>query len=140
MNHSWRPQKSRPDLDNVRLNLTDLIYSMKSLMWRHAGVERDAAGLAIASDQLTYWSEVTDELSPATPQAWELRNMLLIARTIVKSAATRQESRGAQFRTDFPAMNDAATHTELRVERDAGGRGQLICERIATTHTAGAGV
>lgn len=140
MNRSWRPQKSRPDLDNVRLNLTDLIYSMKSLMWRHAGVERDAAGLAIASDQLTYWSEVTDELSPATPQAWELRNMLLIARTIVKSAATRQESRGAQFRTDFPAMNDAATHTELRVERDAGGRGQLICERIATTHTAGAGV
>ena len=48
--------------------------------------------------------------------------MLLIARTIVKSAATRQESRGAQFRTDFPAMNDAATHTELRVERDAGGK------------------
>ena len=147
MTHSWRPQKSRPDLDNVRLNLTDLIYSMKSLMWRHAGVERDAAGLATASEQLTYWSEVTDELSPATPQAWELRNMLLIARTIVKSAATRQESRGAQFRTDFPAMNDAASAhrttcgARRRRKRPTYLRGELqlltLPERVCEQCSAG---
>jgi L-aspartate oxidase len=113
---------------------------MKSLMWRHAGVERDAAGLAAASEQLTYWSDVTDELSPATPQAWELRNMLLIARTIVMSAATRQESRGVQFRTDFPSMNATPTHTELHVPHNLDGNGQFVCKQVAIDHAAGAGV
>jgi L-aspartate oxidase len=140
IDHSWQPPTSRADPHDVRLNLTDLIYSMKSLMWRHAGVERDAAGLAAASEQLTYWSDVTDELSPATPQAWELRNMLLIARTIVMSAATRQESRGVQFRTDFPSMNATPTHTELHVPHNLDGNGQFVCKQVAIDHAAGAGV
>jgi L-aspartate oxidase len=117
----------------VRLNLTDLTYSMKSLMWRQVGVERTAEGLVSAASQLAFWSGVTDELSPPIPQAWELRNMLLIARAIALSAAARDESRGAHYRTDFPNADAEVVHSECRISWDAEGGGTFIGGCVART-------
>jgi L-aspartate oxidase len=36
------------------------------------------------------------------PAAWETQNMLTIALCITTGAATRNESRGVHYRTDFP--------------------------------------
>ena len=36
-------------------------------------------------------------------QAWETQNMLTVALAIATGAATRCESRGVHYRTDFPA-------------------------------------
>ncbi len=95
----------------VRLNLTDLTYSMKSLMWREVGVERLGEHLDAAATQLAFWSEVTASLAPPLTEAWELRNMLLLSRAIAASALHRCESRGAHFRQDFPQTGPQASHT-----------------------------
>ena len=123
---SWQLPDDGDHAPVVRLNLTDLTYSMKSLMWRQVGVERTAEGLDSAATQLAFWSRVTDELSPPIPQAWELRNMLLIARAIALSARARDESRGAHYRTDFPDAVGQAVHSEFQFTRGPDGAATLV--------------
>jgi L-aspartate oxidase len=40
-------------------------------------------------------------------RCWEARNIHQAALLIARSALAREESRGAHYRTDFPAHNDA---------------------------------
>src|SRR4029077_15343633 len=60
---------------------------------------KDAAKNAVIDDRGTVFNQ--DVLG-----AIELSYMLDVAETIVVAALERKESRGAQFRTDFPARND----------------------------------
>jgi L-aspartate oxidase len=91
----------------VRVNLEDMIYSLKSLMWRQMGVERSRAGMEDALSKITFWSRALGDLGSADPRALELVNMLTLARLSTLSALARAESRGVHFRVD---------HRELRPE------------------------
>jgi succinate dehydrogenase / fumarate reductase flavoprotein subunit len=42
----------------------------------------------------------------AFEEAWELKNMLLLAEAIVRCALARLESRGAHYRADSPKRDD----------------------------------
>jgi aspartate oxidase len=73
---------------------------MKSLMWRHVGLERDAALLHEAREHLSFWFDAACRLAPAEPRAWELINMLTVANLATIGADIRRESRGVHYRTD----------------------------------------
>lgn len=77
---------------------------LQRLMWEHAGLERDAEGLAAASARLERWRapEVRDRRTA------EDRNLLDLARLTVAAALARTESRGAHFRTDDLVTADTA--------------------------------
>jgi succinate dehydrogenase / fumarate reductase, flavoprotein subunit len=53
--------------------------------------------------------------------AIELGYMLDCAHTIVLAAIERKESRGAQFRTDFPERNDEQWLHHITISRGADG-------------------
>jgi L-aspartate oxidase len=54
------------------------------------------------------------------PQAWETQNMLTVALAIATGAATRCESRGVHYRTDFPDPADSwRCHIDLVRADDA---------------------
>ena len=78
--------------------------ALQELMWTHVGLERDAAGLAAASDRLASWQapEVRDRRTA------EDRNLLDLARLTAAAALARRESRGAHFRTDAPLTASVA--------------------------------
>ena len=85
------------------------IKELRDIMWKHAGLLRDAAGLQEAQRNL-------DSLAAAMPQgtyrrAIEARNLHTIASIIVASALGRQESRGAHYRNDFPRKDAIAQHS-----------------------------
>ena len=102
-----------------KLSISDLIYSMKSLMWRHVGLERDDALLKEASDHLSFWFDAARRLAPAEPRAWELVNMLTVANMATKGALMRQESRGVHYRTDFTSMGNVYhTLIQPKIEDD----------------------
>lgn len=88
----------------VRVNLEDLIYSLKSLMWRQMGVERTRSGLEDALSKIGFWSRAVSDLGSADPRSWELVNMLTVARLATLGALAREESRGVHYRTDFPEI------------------------------------
>jgi L-aspartate oxidase len=111
----------------VRINLEDLIYSLKSLMWRQMGVERGRAGLEDALAKLSFWSRAVGDLGSSDPRSWELVNMLTVARLATLAALSREESRGVHYRTDHPHSSDAwCVHTILAPV--------LAGERVARVH------
>ena len=84
------------------MNIEDLIYSLKSLMWRQMGVERTRSGLQDALEKIGFWSRAVGDLGSSEPRSWELVNMLTTARLATLGALAREESRGVHFRKDFP--------------------------------------
>lgn len=90
------------------------IETVKNVMWRNAGVIRSGKGLREALEILEALENRM--LPPASRRSCEAHNLRQTAELIVRSALARQESRGAHFRTDFPAHDDAhyRAHSHVR--------------------------
>ncbi|MRH30355.1 L-aspartate oxidase [Microbacterium sp. SYP-A9085] len=78
--------------------------ALQELMWRDAGLLRDAAGLAHAAGALTQWAAVPR--IPRTVAEHEDENLLTVARAVVAAASARTSSLGAHHRLD-----DTVPHT-----------------------------
>jgi succinate dehydrogenase / fumarate reductase flavoprotein subunit len=63
--------------------------------------------------------------------AIDLGNLLLISEAVTKAAIERKESRGAQFRDDYPKKEDEYGKFNLVCKQGAGGKVEL--ERLPTT-------
>jgi L-aspartate oxidase len=88
------------------LNLNDIGNSLKSLMWRDAGIERDEKHLLEAEEMIEMWCSYVMDKEFSNPFGWELQNMLLVSGLIVSSARKRKESRGVHHRSDYPKINN----------------------------------
>jgi succinate dehydrogenase / fumarate reductase flavoprotein subunit len=96
--------------------VAEIKRELGATMNRHCAVFRDADGLASAHEVIGRLKEeapkaTIDDRGSVFNQdviaAIELGYMLDVAEAIVLAAQERKESRGAQFRTDFPQRNDA---------------------------------
>jgi len=85
------------------------------LMWDDVGIIRDAAGLTRAEHALDEIEAELDETGIAdanlafnlTWHDWlNMKNLLLVSRTIRFAAMAREDSRGAHYRSDFPDVRD----------------------------------
>jgi L-aspartate oxidase len=102
-----------PPLSNPRvapsgenLDLIDIRNSLKSLMWRDVGVQRDAEGLEDAVENIDRWSSYVLADQFFDPGGWELQNMLCVARLMIEGALRRKETRGCHVRLDFPEADE----------------------------------
>lgn len=122
-----------PSQGSIPVNLPDITYSLKSLMWRHMGVIRAKDRLEESLPLLELWSRATFELAKSGPRSWELINMLTVARLGVIGALARTESRGVHYRSDHPDSNDAwRAHTRLVPQfLDEVEVGRVLVERSA---------
>ena len=82
---------------------------LQALLWDAAGVHRDRERLAAAASALAGWRAST--AGGGTRREREDANLLDLARLVVSSALGREESRGAHFRSDFPATAAEPRHT-----------------------------
>ncbi|MFW6280123.1 MAG: L-aspartate oxidase, partial [Planctomycetota bacterium] len=85
-----------------RLNLTDVENSLRSVMWRNVGVNRNEDDLDEALNMITFWCRYVMDKEFGEPDGWQLQNMLAVSRLIAMSARQRTESRGVHYRTDHP--------------------------------------
>lgn len=109
------------DETRFQVNIQDVTYSLKSLMWRQMGVVRDAGMLADALDKIALWTRAVSALGRPHPRTFELLNLLTVARLATLGASFREESRGVHYRGDHPETLDAwRVHTDLvpRLSRD----------------------
>lgn len=88
------------------LDLADIRNSLKSLMWRSAGVRRNGDDLELAAKSIDDWCRYVLPRQFSDPEGWELQNMLLISRIMIDAALKRKESRGVHLRTDHPEQDD----------------------------------
>lgn len=88
------------------LDMEDIRNALKSLMTRAVGVEREEKLLTDSLSKIDFWESYVLNKEFREVPAWELQNMLILARLIAQSALKRTESRGTHYRTDFPSQNN----------------------------------
>jgi fumarate reductase flavoprotein subunit len=101
--------------DNLAGDVGAIREALYETMWDDVGILRSAPGLTRALERL----EALDAALSATGIAdddrafnlsWHdwinLRNLITVSRTIAAAALSREDSRGAHFREDFPATDD----------------------------------
>jgi len=109
--HEPRSFANEPPLD-----LADVRNSLRSLMFRNVGIERNAEGLKAALDQISFWGQYVLDRTFDRPEGWELQNMLTTADVMARAALERTESRGTHLRADFPAVDDRRWRVHLQAE------------------------
>jgi len=125
------PPQNLPDMPN----LAAMIESLQQLMNEKVGPFRSAAKLEEAISKLSDMQKDIGEIPLGIGGGWDsqridwydLRAMLISARAVTMAALSRQESRGAQQREDFPGMLENWTvnqvirlnNDELQLQRSA---------------------
>jgi L-aspartate oxidase len=93
--------------EGAELDLPDVLSSLRSAVWRNAGVERSGPRLKDCVDMIDFWARYTLDKIFDTPPGWQVQNLLLAAGLIARSALWREESRGGHLRSDRPETAEA---------------------------------
>lgn len=80
------------------------IREVRAIMWNEVGVVRSGSGLKHALRRLQDLG--ADFGTATTRRCYEAHNMQQAGLLITRSALAREESRGAHYRTDYPAHDD----------------------------------
>ncbi len=122
--------------------VSEIKQELGETMNQYVAVYRDAEGLAKAHEIVRRLKEeapkaAIDDKGSVFNQdvlaAIELGYMLDCAEAIVLAAQERKESRGAQFRTDFPERNDAEWLHHITVSRTGDDTPQLGTAPVTMT-------
>jgi L-aspartate oxidase len=99
--HFLSERKSRKKMPEINVS------NLKNIMWDKVGIIRNKEGLTETANILAVWQKglpLTERVS------YELSNMIITGHLMTEAALIREESRGAQFRTDFPETSPAWKH------------------------------
>lgn len=94
--------------------ITQSLRELKEIMTNYVGIVRSDTRLARAMVRLNLLYEETEKMYDSTtisPQLCELRNLITIGFLITRGAATRKESRGLHYTTDYPDKSQWADDT-----------------------------
>lgn len=101
--------------DHAEIDLADIKSSLRSAMWRNAGIERSGPRLSDVIEMIDFWARYTLDKVFDSAEGWQTQNMLLAAALIARSAQWRNESRGAHWRKDAPEpREDFRVHDRWR--------------------------
>jgi L-aspartate oxidase len=92
---------------------------VQQAMTAAAGIGRDAAGLAAASDRI---EAATGTAVPRDRAGVEDAALTLLAQAVLAAAGTRTETRGCHVRTDFPERDDVWQRASLVLTLDPAGQ------------------
>jgi L-aspartate oxidase len=101
----------------VDVGVEEIIGKIQDVMWNDVGIVRTRLGMQRAIKTL---EEIAPKLAhPKTRRAREVANLHLTALLVARSALTREESRGAHYRMDYPDHDDKKflKHSVLRGDR-----------------------
>lgn len=105
----------------TELDVPDIRNSLRSLMWRNAGIERNGDHLAEAAEIIDFWGQYVMDKTFDSRSGWEVQNMLSVGRLIVTAARERDHSLGVHHRTDDDATGADEPIYHLLLERTADG-------------------
>jgi fumarate reductase (CoM/CoB) subunit A len=104
---------------------SDILGSIKAIMWNNVGIIRDAEKLVIAQKEIKKLQDEAQSLvaedRSQVQSCLEVQDMLKTAEVIILSALERKESRGAHYRSDYPQMVPAWVKN-IRVHKNQEGK------------------
>ena len=88
--------------DRSELDLADVRSSLRSVMWRHVGIEREGERLPEVDEMFDFWARYTLDKIFDDREGWEVQNLLVVGALMIRAALWRCESRGTHYRLDSP--------------------------------------
>ncbi len=98
-------------LKNTKINAKEIKHQLGDILYQKVGILRNGYTLKKALDKINELKklDINNEDSNITEKL-EAINGLDIAKALVKAALSREESRGAHFRMDYPEKDHAFLH------------------------------
>jgi len=113
---------------NPMLHLQDIKNTLKSVMWRNAGVKRNAELLTDGLESLAQLKRFMRG-EQIDQEGWDLQNMLQIGTLVMNAALLREETRGGHTRTEFPDRRPE-WRKHLTFQRQADGSVSVETEKM----------
>lgn len=111
--------------------------AFQEAMWRNVGMVRTKNSLEEMLDFIEEQYRLMEEIKAKTPieitEALELFNMLKVGKLMSLTALTRNESRGAHYRLDYPNRDDEKWLKNVIICRDERGEPKTKISDIITT-------
>ncbi|HUF57572.1 MAG TPA: FAD-dependent oxidoreductase [Thermohalobaculum sp.] len=133
--------RARAPLDRPAGDVHALRSALMDAMWDDVGVKRDADGIGRGLDRIAaIRTELSDTgiagASTAYNLTWHdwlnLQSLVETSEVIARAALSRENSRGAHYREDFPETGDLDA-SYFTVARQAAGRLDVTREPVAFT-------
>ena len=116
----------------VQQTLQEMMQDLVGIVRTKQEMERALEGLAaLRAREARVAVTGNREYNPGWHTALDLASLLAVSEAVTRSALARTESRGAHFRDDFPAKDEALGRVRHVVKR--GPDGALLLERIPVT-------
>jgi L-aspartate oxidase len=115
-----------PPSDRGELDLSDVRSSLRSVMWRNVGVERNGSRLADVVEMFDFWARYSLDKVLDEPSGWEAQNMLLTGALVARSALWREESRGCHLRMETPEPSEQFHVHDLWRRGESGARTEPV--------------
>src|SRR6266581_1847064 len=113
-------------------------HDLQEIMQHSVGIVRNENEMKPVLEQLKEFRDRANgvrvignrEFNPGWHTALDLKNLLTVAEAITCAALERKESRGAQFREDYPQRDDALGKVNTIVSKAADGSMQVRLEPL----------
>jgi len=119
-------------------NPYEVQQNLQEIMQDSVGIVRHESEMKSALEQLgKFWQDAkrvgitgNREFNPGWHTALDLKNLLTVSEAITRAALERKESRGAQFREDYPKKDDAFGKVNTIISKAADGSMQVRLEPL----------
>ncbi|MFN2621373.1 MAG: fumarate reductase/succinate dehydrogenase flavoprotein subunit [Chthoniobacterales bacterium] len=121
---SESPYQVQRDLQEMMQELVGIVRTEEEMQRALAGLEklRERAGKAAAHGNR--------EFNPGWHTALDLKNLLTVSEAVTRAALERKESRGAQFREDYPKKNERFSKVNTITRQAADGAMEVRLEPL----------
>jgi len=108
------------------------------VMQHNVGIVRDESEMRSALDHLkAFWERTSNvgvtgnrDFNPGWHTALDLKNLLTVAEAITRAALERKESRGAQFREDYPERDERFAKVNTVIRKTGDGNMEVRLEPL----------
>jgi succinate dehydrogenase / fumarate reductase flavoprotein subunit len=118
------PYQVQKDLQDTMQDLVGIVRDeseMREALAKINGLQNCAEKAAVTGNR---------EYNPGWHTAIDLRNLLTVSEAITRAALERKESRGAQFRDDYPDKNEQFAKVNTMIAKAADGSMQVRLEPV----------
>ncbi len=109
------PYQVQKDLQDAMQDLVGIVRNeneMREALEKINGFKKRAGNAAVSGNR---------EYNPGWHTALDLKNLLTVSEAITRAALQRKESRGAQFRDDYPEKNEQFAKVNTMITKAADG-------------------